>query len=317
MRLPSVLKWALGISGWILFAITLAGRWAANHVEETQISRPREVPRQKVGSFVDALPQEKKTKTALRKQRNTAIEAPAQNSLQSVFQKADAFIKTQEWDKALELLLEALNSHPESEQLQARIGNLYFQKDPQAAIPYFENSLMSNPNQPEVLPKLVAAYQHPDQRKRGQEFLQEFADRHPNSVTPVLAYVDFLAAGGKPRAAADYAEEKAQQLSQPADAMQARGLAGNLYLGAGQPEKAIQNFEVVARHEERIKREKQARGESTYMEDKRLAELRMGQAYAFARLGNFEQARKMADQLPPTERNLVLADLNRLSQQRN
>lgn len=220
MRLRTIIWWIWGIAGWILFLATYF---------DGEKRPQNEVPPALVTSQVNlpALPKPP-PKPETPKIASPEIRKISHPTVDESVRMATR-LGQQEPEKAIDILKKALELHPESaDSLEAQIGLLYSRQlgQPEKSLPYFESSLLKNPNQPDILSELVGNYSRANSSKQAEFFLQRLSqEQHPKSAGPTLAYADWLATQGRNKEAISNLERRASQLESP---WEAYSMAANL-----------------------------------------------------------------------------------------
>ena len=303
--LKHVLKW-VPWCGWIFFVATLI-LWRNSSPSLpvlndepviTDVPQPKRITAPKV-SLSKSEKTEIKSASPLDSAEIRRASADAESGNPAI-RKALKMAANQKPEEALQLLLQAAEKDKENEELQTQIGLMYARKlnQPEKAIPYLEKSLAKDPNQPDVLPELVRAYQTPERLKQGQDFLQELSEtKHPTAVGPALALADLKSRGGNPNEAALYLEKRARGLQAPGEAY---AFAAAIQMGEkGDPAQALKNATLAEEYSKAAVNEKRQRGESTALPTRDLARDQFTKADAYFRLGRPEEGLKILQEWAP------------------
>lgn len=291
----------VGLLGWVLFAVTATMWWRSsssitNSSETTDApaaTRPKTTKLTQAAAPIPAVPA---PTGPLAGTTGTKVAEPKGHA--PVVQNALKLADTQKPEAAIAMLTKAAEADPDNEDIQAQIGLIYAKKlnQPAKALPYLEKSLAKNPNQPEVLPELVAAYEHPDRIKQGTDYLRDLAEnKHPTAVGPTLAMADLKSRSGNPVEAAQYLERRAQSIEAPAEAY---AFAASLQMGGkGDPRKAEENFRRAEEFDKKALKDKQSRGEETELATRNLARDQFGRVDALVKMGNVDDARTLLSEM--------------------
>jgi putative PEP-CTERM system TPR-repeat lipoprotein len=147
-----------------------------------------------------------------------------------------AKLRVQKNDEALQILKEALVTHPENEQILSMYGVTALQLgQEQEGTIALEKALAINPEKIELRLALASYYQRNQQQDRGIAHLQKALKQAPTNVDVVTAYVQTMQQAGQTELAADAVQEL---IAASPESAGAQNLEGHFALATGNIEQA-------------------------------------------------------------------------------
>lgn len=209
-------------------------------------------------------------------------------------QKAIALVDSGQVQDAIAALEAIIKKDPRNEQALTELAMIHLLdlKQSDQAIGYLQRVVDINPVNQVVISELVSLYEEERRTDEGLSYLMEQAARHPESTDIAYGVGQMLVGQGRDSDAIPYLEKAV--LSPTADLHAFHDLA-EVYSRNGEPERAVDAYSKAISFQANDIKEKAARGQPTAYAEERLNYTKMDKARELIRVGDFEQAQTLLD----------------------
>lgn len=226
-------------------------------------------------------------------------------------QKAISLVDAGNVTDAITLLESVLKRDPKSEQALVEMAmiQLLDLKQPEQAVNYLQRVMEVNPENLVAMTELVSLYEEQGRIDEGLNFMVGVQASHPASPELAHGVGQMMTLAGRDQEAIAYYEKATQS---PEYHVRAHRDLAEAYSRTGDPEKAIDSYTKAIQSQEQEITEKAARGLPVQFAEERLAYTKMDMAREMIRVGDFERAQTILDEIssimPGDEKITALQD---------